>query len=175
MIFLTVGSWFPFDRLVRAVDQAAEQGLFDEPVYAQIGENSYKPRNLEHVVSLERHQFEKRIMQASRVISHAGIGTITAALDHRKPLLVMPRLKQHGEAVNDHQAAIARKFEQCGHILAAHGTEELADKIVRLRTFTPRLRNPQPEAVTDYIAGFLKKLQQARQQSLESAVDYEKA
>jgi UDP-N-acetylglucosamine transferase subunit ALG13 len=175
MIFLTVGTSFPFDRLVRAVDRAVEQGLFNEPVYGQIGDNSYRPSNFEHVISLEKHRFEKRIRQASSVISHAGIGTITAALDHRKPLLVMPRLKQYGEAVNDHQAAIARKFEQCGHILAAHGIKELASKIVQLRTFMPRGRNPQPDAVTDYIAGFLKKLAQTRHQSVENAVDYEKA
>jgi UDP-N-acetylglucosamine transferase subunit ALG13 len=49
MIFLTVGTQFPFDRLVRAVDEAFDNGAIDEEVFAQIGETSYRPRNFEQV------------------------------------------------------------------------------------------------------------------------------
>ena len=37
MIFLTVGTLFPFDRLVNAVDKAVANGLITEDVFAQIG------------------------------------------------------------------------------------------------------------------------------------------
>jgi len=158
MIFLTVGTQFPFDRFVRAVDNIFEKGLIDEEIFAQIGETSYKPRNFESVVSLEKKVFDEHFKRASSVISHAGVGTITMALKNHKPLLVMPRLKRNREHVNDHQVATARKFEELGHILVAYETEELPVKIEELKTFVPRKREAQPHAVAERIARFLNDL-----------------
>jgi UDP-N-acetylglucosamine transferase subunit ALG13 len=159
MIFLTVGTQFPFDRLVRAVDEAFDNGLIDEEVFAQIGETSYRPHNFESVASLGEKVFDERLKQASSVIGHAGIGTITTALDNHKPLLVMPRLKKHGEVVNDHQVAIARKFEELGHILVAYDVKDLPDSIKKLKNFIPRKRKSDPEAVANRIRRFLDSLQ----------------
>ena len=96
MIFLTVGTQFPFDRLVKAVDDVFDDGLIDEEIFAQIGESSYKPRNFECVNTLDKRRFDRLIQETSGIISHAGVGTITMALDNEKPLLVMPRLARHG-------------------------------------------------------------------------------
>ena len=158
MIFLTVGTQFPFDRLVRAVDEAFDNGLFDEEIFAQIGQTSYKPRNFDSIISLEKNLFDEHIRNSSSVISHAGVGTITLALDNQKPLLVMPRLKTYGEVVNDHQVAIAQKFEELGHILVAYQEKQLLQKIIELKTFIPRKRHIQIDAVADRIAKFLQSL-----------------
>ena len=158
MIFLTVGTQFPFDRLIKSVDRAFDGRLINEEIFAQIGETSYKPLNFESVVSLEKNLFDKRLREASSVIGHAGMGTITMALKNHKPLLVMPRLKRYREHVNDHQVATARKFEELGHILVAYETEELPVKIEELKTFVPRKREAQPHAVAERIARFLNDL-----------------
>jgi len=158
MIFLTVGTQFPFDRLVKCVDDAVSQDGFKEEIFAQIGESSYRPRNFEGVSSLEKRLFDKRIREASGIISHAGMGTIMMALDNKKPLLVMPRLSKYGEVVNDHQVAIARKFEELGHILAVYDIKDLLQKMKQIRTFVPRKRRAQPEAVANRIAQFLDEL-----------------
>lgn len=159
MIFLTVGTQFPFDRLVKAVDDAFNEGLVDEEIFAQIGETSYKPHNFESVVSLEKKAFDERLKEASSVIGHAGTGTITMALDNTKPLLVMPRLKKYGEVVNDHQVAIAKKFSELGHILAVYDAKELPDGIRKLKNFVPKERKANPEVVADRIRCFLNSLQ----------------
>ena len=159
MIFLTVGTQFPFDRLVKSVDQAFDGRLINEEIFAQIGETSYKPLNFESVVSLEKNVFDKRLREASSVISHAGMGTITMALKNHKPLLVMPRLKQYREHVNDHQVATARKFEELGHILAVYDAKDLPNGIRKLKNFVPRERKANPEAVADRIHRFLNSLQ----------------
>ena len=96
--------------------------------------------------------------KASKVISHAGIGSITMALDAAKPLLVMPRLRRYGEVVNDHQVDIARKFGQCGYLLAAYDIEELPEKIQSLKSFVPQKRNTQSEKVAERISKFLNQL-----------------
>lgn len=159
MIFLTVGTQFPFDRLVKTVDQAFDGRLVNEEIFAQIGETSYKPLNFESVVSLEKNVFDKRLREASSVISHAGMGTITMALKNHKPLLVMPRLKRYREHVNDHQVATARKFEELGHILAVYDAKDLPNGIRKLKNFVPRERKANPEAVADRIHRFLNSLQ----------------
>lgn len=159
MIFLTVGTQFPFDRLVQAVDIAFDEGLNNEKIFAQIGESSYRPRNFESVAYLEKGAFDNYLREASGIIGHAGIGTITMALDNRKPLLVMPRSKKYGEVVNDHQAAIARRFSELGHILVAYDVKDLPEGIRRLKNFIPTERKAHPEAVANRIRCFLNGLQ----------------
>lgn len=162
MIFLTVGTQFPFDRLVRAVDNIFDEGLIDEETFAQIGESSYKPRNFESVVSLEKKVFGKHLREASAIISHAGMGTIMMALDNEKPLLVIPRSKKYGEVVNDHQAAIAKTFAELGHILVVYDIKDLHDGIRKLKNFIPRKRQANPHAVADRIGCFLNSLSESR-------------
>ena len=158
MIFLTVGTQFPFDRLVKAVDEAVGENKCDEQIFAQVGVTFYFPRNFEAVSWLEKTLFDKRFSEADGIISHAGMGTITMALENRKPLLVMPRLRKYGEVVNDHQLAIARKFERLGHILVAYEAEDLPAKIEKLKSFVPKDRQPQAKVVAARISAFLNGL-----------------
>jgi UDP-N-acetylglucosamine transferase subunit ALG13 len=155
MIFLSVGTQFAFDRLVKGVDDALQNGVLDEEVYAQIGEGSYKPRNFEYVEFLEKEKFDGYVKKASSVISHCGVGILALALDSNKPLLVMPRLKKYSEVVNDHQVVIAVKFQELGHILTAYSAEELPDKIKQLNTFIPKSRTNQSQMLSQRISKFL--------------------
>jgi UDP-N-acetylglucosamine transferase subunit ALG13 len=158
MIFLTVGTILPFDRLVRAVDEAVGHGLIQEEVFAQIGKTKTIPKHIESADVLDKDTFGAKVRQASSIISHAGMGSITMALTHNKPLLVMPRLKRFGEHVNDHQLGTARKFEELGCVVVAYTEEELPGKVRQLKTFVPKKRTAAPEAVAQRIAGFLDEL-----------------
>jgi UDP-N-acetylglucosamine transferase subunit ALG13 len=162
MIFLTVGTQFPFDRLVKAVDQAAGMNGFEEKIVAQIGDSSYCPKNFKAVPSVEKALFDQYLADADGIISHAGMGTITMALDHRKPLLVMPRIKKFGEVVNDHQIAIAKKFERLGYLLVAYSAEDVPVKIKQLKTFVPKQRQPCADVVAARISTFLSELSRSK-------------
>jgi len=162
MIFLTVGTQFPFDRLVKAVDETVRKNGLDEQIFAQVGDTTYRPRNFEAVSSLEKTKFDKHFNEADSIISHAGMGTITMALEKKKPLLVMPRLKKYGEVVNDHQLDIASRFEKLGYLLVAYCKDDLPEKMRQLKTFIHCERETQPEAVSERIAQFLKSLSLAR-------------
>jgi UDP-N-acetylglucosamine transferase subunit ALG13 len=136
VIFVTVGHQMPFDRLVRAVDQwAGSCGRAD--VFAQIGAAVYQPRNIQCAANLPPEEFSERIQRAEAIVSHAGTGTIIAALRHRKPLLVLPRRSDLGETRNDHQLATARRFAERGAILVADDETDLLSKLERLRSFNP--------------------------------------
>jgi len=158
MIFLTVGTQFPFDRLVRVVDEALGLKSFSEEVFGQIGESSYKPHNFEAVKHLEKKQYDRIFQEAAGIISHAGMGTITMALKQQKPILVLPRRKMYGEVVNDHQLEIARRFASLKHLLMAEEPEELAEKLNILTDFKPNTRETQVQAVQERICQFLQTL-----------------
>jgi UDP-N-acetylglucosamine transferase subunit ALG13 len=155
MIFLTVGTQFPFDRLVRAIDDCCDRRIVMDEIFAQIGESEYEPRNFRWVKSLKKADYNRVLADSSHVISHAGMGTISLALDLDKPLLVLPRLKRHGEVVNDHQVAIAREFYAAGHLLAVFDEFGLAGALPLLQTFKPHKRVSQADAVAARIAEFL--------------------
>jgi len=162
MIFLTVGTQFPFDRLVKTIDQLLNDGVMYDEVFVQIGETAYRPRNFEAVVSLDKTAFDERFCGAAAIISHAGMGAITMALDHGKPLVVMPRRRKYKEVVNNHQDELAERFEALGHILLARDETQLRSKIEQLRSFVPQPRQADPETVARKICHFLEVLQGAK-------------
>ena len=162
MIFLTVGTQFPFDRLVKAVDDVTSEDGFEEEIFAQIGQSSYLPHNFRFTRYIGKEQFDEFMKTASGVISHAGMGTMTMALECEKPILVMPRLKKYGEVVNDHQVAIAKRFEKLGHILVAYDVEDLPDRMRKLKNFVPRKRKASPHTVANRIRRFLNSLSESR-------------
>ncbi len=156
MIFLTVGTQFPFDRLIKAVDELAAEGLITDKIIAQAGKSKYAPRHFEVVEALDKAAFDRMIENSAAIISHAGMGSIAMALEHHKPLLVMPRLARYGEVVNDHQVGIARKFAEAGHLLAAMDETELPRIIGQLKDFVPKPRENQAEQVAARIQRFLE-------------------
>lgn len=158
MIFLTVGTQFGFDRLTRAVDEACGRGLFNEEVFGQIGETEYRPVNFQGIATLKKSDFDRYFQQASAVISHAGMGTITLALEQSKALLVMPRKPELREVVNDHQTAIAERFARLGHLILAKDEEDLLDKISYLKEFTPRRRETNTQGVRTCISNYLDEI-----------------
>lgn len=164
MIFLTVGTLFPFDRLVKAVDITIGKNNGYEKVFAQVGKTNYEPKNIGYAAMLESRDFDKKLSGADYLISHAGIGTITMALELNKALLIMPRRRKFREHVNDHQVATARKFEELGHVLVAYTEDELPDKLRELKTFVPKPRENQAEAVAERISKFLNEIRISKDQ-----------
>ena len=107
MIFVTVGTCEPFDRLMRAVDALA----IDEPVFVQTGLSRAIPRDRETVDFLPYERLVELIREARLVVTHAGVGTILTALLNGVQPVVVPRLKRYGDAVDDHQLELAERLE----------------------------------------------------------------
>jgi UDP-N-acetylglucosamine transferase subunit ALG13 len=128
VIFLTVGTQLPFDRLVRAVDQWAG-GTGVPAVFAQIGDGLYRPAHMEWTQYLPVEEFRRRVAAAGLVVSHAGMGNVLAALEAQKPLIVMPRRAALGEIRNDHQLATAKWLRQQPGVAVAEDEAELAARL----------------------------------------------
>lgn len=101
MIFVAVGTQFPFDRLIRYVDEwVASHG---EAGIAQLADGSYLPQHLRWERFMTTEVFNQQLQAASLIISHAGMGNIITALENCKPIIVMNRQHALGEHRNDHQ------------------------------------------------------------------------
>jgi len=126
VIFLTVGTQLPFDRLVAAVDDWA--GLARAAVFAQTGAGAYRPRHCEFAEYLPPAHADELFRAADLIVSHAGMGSILTALKYRKRILILPRRASLGEHRNDHQLATARWLGKKPGVFVA----EEADDITRL-------------------------------------------
>ncbi len=141
MIFLTVGTQEPFDRLVRAVDAWA--ATHDVPVFGQLGRlaaDSYLPRHFPFESFVSADEFQERLEASRLLVGHAGMGSIISALSAGKPLLMMARRAALGEHRNEHQLATAARFAgRPGlHVAAdAQAVPDLIDELLAQASPTP--------------------------------------
>ena len=91
MIFVTIGTMFPFDRLVRAMDEIAPLFAGEEFV-AQIGDGRYRPKNMSHVAMLSMEAFARNVSRSRLMVAHAGMGSVITALSAQKPIVLSPLL-----------------------------------------------------------------------------------
>ena len=123
MIFVTIGTQLPFDRLIRIIDELVPQ--LNEEVIAQVYQCGFTPKNIKTVDFLAPDEFNTLFDKARLIVSHAGMGTILSALQKGKPIIVFPRIAALGEHRNEHQLATARKFKELGSVYVAMDEEEL--------------------------------------------------
>jgi UDP-N-acetylglucosamine transferase subunit ALG13 len=112
-LFVTVGTQYPFDRLVRTVDEWADRNPGVE-IFAQVGPSRYLPRNMRCQTFISADDCHAQVQSCDVVVAHAGMGSIITALEACKPIIVMPRRADLSEHRNDHQMGTARKLEAQG-------------------------------------------------------------
>jgi UDP-N-acetylglucosamine transferase subunit ALG13 len=122
---VTIGSMFPFDRLIRAMDgwAAANPGA---ELLAQIGDGGFEPRHMPWVRRLERRDYLAAVARARLVVAHAGMGTVITAAEQGRPVVLLPRRGHLGEHNNDHQADTAAWLRTRPGIRVAEGEDDLA-------------------------------------------------
>jgi UDP-N-acetylglucosamine transferase subunit ALG13 len=128
VIFVTIGSMFPFDRLIRAMDAwaAAHPGA---ELLAQIGDGACEPRHMPWVRRLDQADFSRTVAGARLVVAHAGMGSVITADQHGKPIVILPRLQERGEHTTDHQLATAAWLRGKPGIHVADRDEDLGARI----------------------------------------------
>lgn len=132
MIFVTVGTQLPFDRLIQGMDNWARTNQKTE-VFAQIAAGAYKPVNMAYKQNLSPDIFQKKCAQADLIVSHAGIGNLLLSLELQKPIVLVPRRFSYKEHRNDHQMATAKWLEDRPGVYIAYEIEELDEKITLAR------------------------------------------
>ena len=135
MIFLTIGTHEPFDRLIRAVDDWCALRGTGAQIFGQITEpkaGAWRPRHFKWVARLAPQDYEERCAASRLIVSHAGMGTILTALSHAKPIVIMPRRGHLHETRNDHQFTTVRMLGNRSGIHVAEDETHLGPVLDRV-------------------------------------------
>jgi UDP-N-acetylglucosamine transferase subunit ALG13 len=125
MIFATVGTQLNFDRMLRIIDDWAEQGQAE--VFCQVGPSELNFSNCEHKKFINPIEYEELMQKCDVLVAHAGIGSILSAMKYRKPIIIFPRKASLGEHRNEHQLATAKQFQKKNGIYVAYSDKELIE------------------------------------------------
>jgi UDP-N-acetylglucosamine transferase subunit ALG13 len=106
-----------FARCLRLVDEAVAAGTLPRPVRSQVAHPGYAPRTFEPTSWLSGEEMRAAIAAAEVVVCHGGAGIISSVLRVGRRPLVVPRLRRHGEHVDDHQLEIAAKLAALGLVV----------------------------------------------------------
>lgn len=155
MIFVTVGTQLPFDRLIRAVDEIAPY-LDGEEIVAQTGGGKYAAKHIKCMTYLSVDEFDNLINRARLIIAHAGTGSIISAMTHEKPIIIMPRCAALGEHRNEHQLSTARKMDELKFVNVAYDEQQLQDFILNkniqsLHILGDHASDALIQSITDFI------------------------
>lgn len=136
MIFVTVGSQkFQFNRLLKEIDRLLEENIINEEVFAQTGYSDYKPQNYEYENFIDREKFLSIINMCDKVITHGGTGAIIGAVKQGKKVIAVPRLREYGEHVDDHQLQIISEFEKINFIKSVRKIEDLSGLVNKIGNY----------------------------------------
>lgn len=131
VIFVSVGSMMPFDRLVRAADDwAAAHPATD--VLIQLGNGKHLPTHARHVRLMPPGEYRRLVETAALFVAHAGMGSIISAIQAGRPLLMLPRRASLGEHNNDHQLATVRNVANRPGLHHVEHEDQLGAAIDRL-------------------------------------------
>jgi len=130
MIFITVGSEkFPFDRLIKIIDEAKAEQEISEPIFAQIGTSAYLPKHYEYSRFLTYKDMVDQVRKADLIISHAGIGSFLMCLQYDKVPILFPRQAELKEHLDDHQTEFVKGIIYENMYLWAENKQELLERI----------------------------------------------
>lgn len=123
MIFVTVGMHnVGFERLVKKMDEIA--GKIDEEVIIQKGHTRYEPKKARFFNFSTQKEFKELCQKARVVVTHCALSIIDS-LEQGSPVIAVPRLKEYGEIIDDHQLYLAQALEQKGWIKAVYDVNDL--------------------------------------------------
>jgi UDP-N-acetylglucosamine transferase subunit ALG13 len=159
MIFASVGSMLPFDRLVQAVDEWAAANPA-EAVFIQIGEGEYEPRHAPFTRMMPHGEYRSRLETSDLFVAHVGMGSILQSLELRKQLLMLPRLASLREHTTDHQLHTAARFRDTPGLLIVDDADALKAAMSRLLreplTLSAGLSPHAPQPMIDNVARYLR-------------------
>lgn len=163
MIFVTVGTHEQqFNRLIQKVDELKRDGIIQEDVVMQIGYSTYEPQYCHWSKLLPYQQMVKYVEDARIVITHGGPASFLMPLQIGKIPIVVPRQKQYGEHVNDHQVEFCREVaERMGMIILVEDIMKLNEIITDYDQFVSDMKqemNSNNVQFNEKLEGLVKKI-----------------
>ena len=138
MIFVTLGTQDKsFERLLKIVDKAINDGYIKDKVIVQAGVTEYDSDNMEIYNLLAMDKFNEYIEKCDLLITHGGVGSILNGLKNHKKVIAVPRLIKYDEHESDHQIQIVSAFYEKGYILKLDENDDFGKVITDSKKFKP--------------------------------------
>lgn len=131
MIFVTVGTQAPFDRLLEYIDDIFYQ--LGEELVVQAPNSAYTPKNFTILSFLDPVDFDRYVINSKFIIGHAGMGSIITALKYNTPIVIVPRDSRLKEHRTNHQIATSKKMIRFSLVEQANSKEELLEVCINLQ------------------------------------------
>ncbi len=125
MIFVVTGSHTAgFDRLVLLADHVGAR--MDVDAVAQIGVSRYVPKHISWFRFCSQEEYYAHLEAASHVITHGGYAAVEA-IARGKSVAAVPRRREEGEALDDHQVDFVGWLRARNLVAVAETEEALAE------------------------------------------------
>lgn len=144
-----------FNRLLNAIQENIDNGVIDDEVVVQAGFTKFDSKDMKIFSMIDKEKFSKLQDDADLIITHGGVGSIISSLEKGKKVIVVPRLKQYGEHVNDHQIQIAERFKSLGYVKSVLDINELGKTIKSMKNFIPKEYKRSKSSVITIIEEFI--------------------
>jgi UDP-N-acetylglucosamine transferase subunit ALG13 len=133
MVFVTLGNLKqPFERLLRAVDEAAAGWGGEELLVQAGGSMGVEMRHGRKVEVLGPEEYLAAMERADAVVMHCGAGSLFHAYAAGHVPVVMARRPEYGESIED-QMELAAAVAGSGRILLARDGAEVARYVAEAR------------------------------------------
>jgi UDP-N-acetylglucosamine transferase subunit ALG13 len=125
-------------------------------VFVQHGSTPFDAAGFEARAFLGMAEFEERVASAGLLILHAGAGSVIHAVRAGKVPVVVPRRKESGEHVDDHQLEFARALAETGRVVLAEEVSALPAAVAEaLRRQGGGGEPPAPSALVGMVGELL--------------------
>jgi UDP-N-acetylglucosamine transferase subunit ALG13 len=132
--FVTTGNGVQsFSRLLEEVKRIAVH--LPQPVIVQHGKTAFSADGIESFDLVDSVTFQKLLADCEVLITHGGGGSVFAALKIGKKPIVVPRLKNFDEIIDDHQVTFAKELERQGKVVAVHDVSQLLAAVKEVQTY----------------------------------------
>lgn len=131
MILVTAGTGYrAFTRMLRAMDDVA--GQINERVLMQVGHTPFIPKHAECFKFVPYEKMQRYLREASVIVCHASTGPLSSARRFNKPVIVVPRDPQLGEAHDAHQLETANRIKGSSRMIeVVNNTDQLLEAVRR--------------------------------------------
>ena len=156
MILVTLGTQDKsFERLLKAVQKAIDEGYVKEKVVVQAGYTEFTSKDMEIFDFIPRDKFDELIEECDILITHAGVGSILTGLNNNKKVIAAARLSEYKEHINDHQIQIVEKFDRLGYILPLKDFDKLGELIKEAKKFKPKKYVSNTENIIKHLEEYI--------------------
>ena len=142
MIFVTVGTHEQqFDRLLKEIDRLVEKRVITEEVFIQTGYSTYEPKYCEWSKMVSSKKMDQMVKNARIIITHGGPASFIAPLKIGKIPIVVPRLFEYNEHVNNHQLDFTKQVsKRMKNIIPIYDIKDLEKSILNYEVSCAKLK-----------------------------------